>query len=87
MKQQARSTLKTASREVNTVHCLIVEVTTFCSSSFLLAFYLVCDCGCVSQVDKGEEDLRQLERKLKQAASECECLDEHNNYLNGELDR
>ncbi len=48
-------------------------------------FVIVCGRGV--QIDKGEEDVRQLERKLKQSVSECECLDEHNNFLNQELDR
>ena len=34
-----------------------------------------------------EEEIRQLERKLKQALSEQEHLREHNTYLTSELDR
>lgn len=34
-----------------------------------------------------EEEIRQLERKLKRALSEQEHLREHNTYLTSELDR
>ena len=34
-----------------------------------------------------EEEIRQLERKMKQALSEQEHLREHNTYLTSELDR
>lgn len=31
--------------------------------------------------------MRQLERKLKQSATENDCVSEHNSYLTKELDR
>ena len=39
------------------------------------------------QVDKLGEEIRLLERKLKQSMSEQEHLNGHNTYLNTELDR
>ena len=38
-------------------------------------------------MDRGEEKTRQLERKLKQASSENERLNEYNAHLTKELDR
>ena len=39
------------------------------------------------QVDKQREQIRQLERKLKQAVSEQEHLSDHNNILTTEIDK
>ena len=41
----------------------------------------------ISQNHQMEEELRQVERKLKQAVSEQDHLREHNTYLTSELDR
>ena len=39
------------------------------------------------QVDKQQEQIRQLERKLKQSVSEQEHLSEHNALLTSEIDK
>ena len=40
-----------------------------------------------TQVSKLEENVRQVERRLKQSLSEQEHLTEHNAFLTGEIDR
>ena len=44
-------------------------------------------CVCVLQVDKQREQIRQLERKLKQAVLEQEHLSEHSTLLTTEIDK
>lgn len=39
------------------------------------------------QVNKQEEQIRQLERKLRQGTSEQEHLNEHNTLLTTEIDK
>ncbi|CAI7994832.1 Protein bicaudal D, partial [Geodia barretti] len=41
----------------------------------------------ISRVDKQQEQIRQLERKLKQAVSEQEHLSDHNTILTTEIDK
>ena len=47
---------------------------------------IMCVCW-VLQVDKQQEQVRQLERKLKQAVSEQEHLSDHNTVLTTEIDK
>ena len=70
---------------------IVVQVCSICSiPSGIEALALTTLLAVLSlslQVDKGEEKMRQLERKLKQSATENDGLNEHSTYLNRELER
>ena len=64
--------------------CLNIYIFFFTSfNNTVMLIYLLCSI----QGSQMEEEIRQLERKLKQALSEQEHLREHNTYLTSELDR